>query len=234
MKHSGYQRYRLLLALAIALVGVGGIMHYAQRPHQEEITYQNRVQMPESHHSYAGALKAGQKAVLFSLENHNGNIFDLERQLESGPIVLTFFRGNWCPLCAAHLKKLEGIKDQVHDLGGQLVAVSAQTPAKTAKTQQKFAVTFPVLSDKNMQVTKAYGVDWKIPEEDREGFAAWLDKSTGQSLNEYQKVTDEFTLPVPATYVIAATGDIAYAHVDKNYKNRAQPDKILAALKALR
>lgn len=237
MTGKAFNRYRYLLALVLALVGVGVITHYAQHPYHHDTTYQTRADVPASHHTYPGALQAGQKAVFFALEDNQGKIFDLEQALEKGPVVLTFFRGNWCPLCAAHLKKLEAMKPAANQLGAQLVAISAQTPEKTARTQEKFGISFPVLSDKNMQVTKAYGVAWQIPPKDRQGFATWLDKSTGQSLNDYQdirQVTDKFTLPVPATYVIAPNGDIVYAHVDENYQNRAEPGTVLDALKALK
>ena len=247
-----FRTYFFIYAIALGLVGVGLFMHFAPQPDVEKTSYQKKVTVPQSHHTYPGALKSGEQAVMFTLKKHDGEHFSLKQKLQQGPVVLTFFRGNWCPLCAAHLKELEAIKPQVEELDGQLVAISAQTLAKTKQTQGKFSISYPVVSDKQMKITKAYGVDWPIPEEDRDDFKAWLDKSTGQSLNEFQNTsgqnisgqntsgqdksgqnTSAWTLPVPATYVIAPSGEIIYAHVDEDYKKRAQPEKILNALRAL-
>mgnify|MGYP005840056781 CR=1 FL=1 len=226
------QRSKIVLFLAASLIAVGLFMHFTNQPMPEQPTYQTKAHLPQSHVKYAGALGVGEEAPRFALPDHNGEVFSLEKALEKGPVVLTFFRGNWCPICAAHLKSLSLAKDKVNAHGGQLVALSAQTPAKTALTQQQFGIDFPVLSDPEMQVTKAYGVGWQIPEEDRPDFKAWLDKTTGQSLNDYQ-VTGEYTLPVPATYVIAPGGEVIYAHVDEDYRDRAEPEKIIEALKAI-
>lgn len=235
------RRSKILILMALSLLAVGLFMHFAAKPTPDRPTYQTSVKLPESHMNYEGALGMGETAPAFTLPAQNGDVFSLKDALKKGPVVLTFFRGNWCPICAAHLKSLSLEKARINKLGGQLVALSAQTPAKTALTREKFRIDFPVLSDQGMRVAEAYGVAWQIPESDRAGFTAWLDKSTGESLIDYhggeqdnQRVTDEYTLPVPATYVIAPNGNVVYAHVDENYRNRADPQTIIKALKALK
>ena len=238
MPYTYFKRQWLLVVFCLSLVGVGFLIHTTQKPKEDGLSYQERVDTlstrpPASHHNYPGALGAGAKAPNFSLKDHHGQTYNLKNALAKGPVVLTFFRGNWCPLCAAHLAKIETIQTELSTLGAQSVAISAQTPEKTAQTQSNFGITFPVLSDEQMRVTKAYGVDWEIPQKEREKFSAWLDKTTSHKLNHYQN-TEAYTLPVPATYVIAPSGDIVYAHVDENYKNRAEPELILQALRRIK
>lgn len=189
--------------------------------------------MPDSHVTWEKALKAGTKAPDFTLRNHNGEPFTLSLALEKGPVVLTFFRGNWCPICAAQLKQIELERPAFEALGAQVVAISAQLPEQTAETQGKFGISFPVLSDTGFAVTKLYGVDWAMPEKTRQFTEDFIAQNNGgQTLVDFDG-GDGLILPVPATYVIAQDGTIVYAYANENYKERAANKTLLQALRAL-
>lgn len=189
--------------------------------------------MPDSHVTWAPALKAGEKAPDFTLRDQDGNPFTLSLALMDGPVVITFFRGNWCPICAAQLKKLDTDLEQFKDLDAQVVAISAQLPQDTAETQERFGIRMPVLSDTGMAVTKLYGVEWAMPENVRAETDAYVQDATDRSLAEINGDTG-LTLPVPATYVIAENGTIVYAYADENYRNRAESLILQQALRALK
>ena len=188
--------------------------------------------MPVSQVTVSTALKAGELAPDFSLTDHNGDTFTLTEALENGPVVMTFFRGNWCPICAAQLRKLDMQREKIEALGGQIVAISAQLPKDTAETQKRFSIEMPVLSDTGMAVTKLYGVEWQMPDDVREKTTAYVEEAEGRTLSEINGGTG-LTLPVPATYVIDQNGVIAYAFVNVDYRVRADEEKIFQALKAI-
>lgn len=188
--------------------------------------------MPDSHVTWETALKAGEKAPDFTLRDQDGNPFTLSLALMDGPVVMTFFRGNWCPICAAQLKKLDMDLEHYSRLGAQVVAISAQLPEDTAETHERFGIRMPVLSDTGMAVTKLYGVEWTMPEEVREKTDAYVQDATDRTLAEINGDAG-LTLPVPATYVIAEDGTIAYAYADENYRERANSLVLQQALQAL-
>jgi peroxiredoxin len=111
-------------------------------------------------------------------------------------------------------------------LGANLVAISPQTPDNSLTTQQKNELSFNVLSDKSNAVAKQYGIAYTLPPEIAASFKGKLDlvKFNGDESNE---------LPLSATYVIGTDGVIRYAFVDADYRNRAEPADIIAALRAL-
>jgi len=188
--------------------------------------------MPVSHVTVKTALKAGEKAPDFTLRDHEGNPFTLSLALIDGPVVVTFFRGNWCPICAAQLKALDIEIQKFKDLGAQVVAISAQLPEETAQTHARFGITMPVLSDTGMAVTKLYGVEWQMPEAIRLKTEEFLQTKQQKKLADYNGDAG-LSLPVPATYVITKNGTIAYAFADEDYKQRAHPATLLQALQAL-
>lgn len=188
--------------------------------------------MPVSHVTVKTALKAGEKAPDFTLRDHEGNPLTLSLALIDGPVVVTFFRGNWCPICAAQLKALDIEIEKFKDLGAQVVAISAQLPDETAQTHARFGITMPILSDTGMAVTKLYGVEWQMPEAIRLKTEEFLQAKQQKTLADYQGDAG-LSLPVPATYVIAQDGTVVYAFADKDYKQRAHPTTLLQALQAI-
>ncbi|MER6418190.1 peroxiredoxin-like family protein [Streptomyces sp. NPDC001137] len=173
------------------------------------------------------ALTVGAQAPRFTLPTATGQTVSLESLLTDGPVVLTFYRGAWCPYCNIALRSLQRHHEAITARGARLVAVSPQIPDGSLTLTEKHALTFDVLSDVGSDTAKQYGLAFDLPDD----LAAVYDK-LGFDL---QRVNDGHprTLPLPATYVIDREGTIRWAFVDTDYTTRAEPADILAALDAL-
>src|SRR5207248_6937010 len=106
----------------------------------------------------ASGLREGTLAPDFTLPDVHGRAVTLSALLQLGPVVLTFYRGEWCPYCNLQLRAYEAILSQIRALGASLVAVSPQTPDHSLATMEKKGLTFPVLSDAGNEVARRYGL----------------------------------------------------------------------------
>ena len=173
------------------------------------------------------ALKVGDKAPDFELPNAAGKPVKFSSLLADGPVVVTWYRGAWCPYCNIALKGFQTILPEIKAEGASLVAISPQTPDNSLSTVEKDGLGFEVLSDKGNKIAHAFGVAYKLPSVVSEQMKGRLDlsKYNGDSSDE---------LPLGATYVIDKGGVIRYAFIDADYRKRAEPSDIVAALKVLK
>lgn len=172
----------------------------------------------------AGALGAGDFAPPFALPDARGTEVRLEEALRQGPVVLTFYRGTWCPYCNQSLQAFQEALPLIEAAGAQLLAVSPQTPEGSAEMEQAQSLTFPVLSDVRNEVSRDYGLVFSVSDEVRRRYAV-----SGIDLARING-TDAWELPVPATYVIDTEGTIRYAFVEADYTQRASPREVVEAL----
>jgi len=173
------------------------------------------------------SLKVGNKAPNFRLPNAVGKTVELQDLLSRNPVVISFYRGGWCPYCNLELRSLQQSLPEIKELGATLVAISPQTPDNSLSTVEKNDLEFEVLSDVGNQVAKEFGLVFVLPEELRpiyQDFGIDLPAHNGE---------DTFELPIPATYVIAQDGTIIHAFVDADYTKRLDPAEIIAALKKI-
>lgn len=171
------------------------------------------------------AIHQGQKAPDFTLPDAKGQKVRLSDLLKKGPVVLTFYRGGWCPFCNLQLKSYQEHLAQLRAQGAELVAVSPQTPDATVATAEKDALTFPVLSDVGNQVARTYGLVFRLPDAVvpiYKQFGIELEKHNGDASHE---------LPMPATYLIGQDGIVKLSQVEADYKKRMPIETLLAALK---
>ncbi|MDI3418746.1 peroxiredoxin-like family protein [Streptomyces luteolus] len=173
------------------------------------------------------ALTVGAPAPRFSLSSATGQVVSLEDLLADGPVVLTFYRGAWCPYCNIALRSLQQHHDAITARGARLVAVSPQIPDESLTLTEKHTLAFDVLSDIGSDTAKQYGLAFDLPDD--------LAAVYGKLGFDLQRVNGGHprTLPLPATYVIARDGAIRWAFVNSDYTIRAEPADILAALDAL-
>jgi peroxiredoxin len=173
------------------------------------------------------SLGVGSKVPDLSLPDATGTKVSLSSLLADGPVVLAFYRGGWCPYCSTELRALQAKLPEITAAGGKLVAVSPQTPDNSLSTSEKLGLAFPVLSDEGNRAAESFGLVFSLPEALRSvyaGFGLDLPAANGD---------DTFTLPVPATYVVASDGTVAWRFADADYTKRAEPDDVVAALRAL-
>lgn len=184
------------------------------------------------------ALKAGDKAPDFTLKNYDGAARTLAGYLRAGPLVLTFYRGLWCPYCNLQLAAYNARYADIKALGANLVAIASEGPdgaeaIKDSNLPQETKDTiisrpaFDVLHDANTSVARQFGVAFTLPESHRkllELFKVNVEKANGDNT---------YAFADPATYVIGQDGVIAWAYIPNNYRKRAEVDDILAQLRLL-
>ncbi len=172
--------------------------------------------------------KAGDRAPDFALPDAQGRTVNSAELLRDGPLVLTFYRGVWCPYCNEDLKAIEAWASEIRDRGASLAAVSPQTPANSRKSERDNGLSFPILSDHGGALAEAFGLRFALPDYLREvylGFGNDLAKINAES---------SWTLPMPARYVIGQDGVIAYSEVNPDYTRRPDPSELIPVLDRLR
>jgi peroxiredoxin len=171
------------------------------------------------------ALRAGDKAPEFTLEDPDGNSVSSAELLAKGPLVLSFYRGVWCPYCNMELQALEEALPAIRELGASLVAISPQIKANSRKSVRQNELSFPILSDSKNDVAAAFGLRFTLPD-----YLIELYKNFG---NDLPKINDDpsWTLPMPARFVIGVDGIITYAEVNPDYTLRPDPSELLPALR---
>ena len=173
------------------------------------------------------AISEGDRAPDFSLPNAVGQSLRLSEVLARGPVVLSFYRGQWCPYCNLELRALQAALPEITAAGATLVAVSPQTPDNSLSTVEKNELTFEILSDVGNSVARSYGLVFVLPEALRPIYANFGIDIPGHNGD------DTFELPLSATYVIATDGTVKHAFVDADYTLRLDPVEIVTALRAL-
>jgi peroxiredoxin len=173
------------------------------------------------------ALKVGDKAPDFELPDASGKKAKLSDLLKKGPVIVTWYRGGWCPYCNIYLRGFQKVSSKIKDEGATLVAISPETPKHTAETVKKDDLGFLVLSDKGNKAAHAFRIAYKIPQILAEATKGKLD------LKEYNG-DDSNELPLAATYLIDRDGRIRYAFIDADPGKRAEPSAVVTALRGLK
>lgn len=172
------------------------------------------------------ARNVGDQAPDFALTNAIGETVRLSDQLAEGPVVLTWYRGGWCPYCNMTLRALQESLAAIKDTGARLIALTPELPDRSLSTAEKHALSFHVLSDLGNRVAREYGIVFTLTAEVAAIYQAsfGLHEFNGDQSNE---------LPLAATYVIDSSGVIRWAFLDSEYRNRAEPGEIVEILKTL-
>lgn len=170
-------------------------------------------------------LKVGDRAPAILLSNAKGETVDVGTLLKRGPVIVTFYRGGWCPTCSLELRAFQTVLPEIAEAGATLVAISPENPNDSLSTTEKNALTFEVLSDVGQKVGRAFGLVYEFTDELKDYY-----KAGGHDIPARNGTPDEWALPVSATYVIDRGGKIVYAYTDLDYHNRADPRDVLTIL----
>jgi peroxiredoxin len=170
-------------------------------------------------------LKVGDRAPAIVLENARGATVDVATLLATGPVIVTFYRGGWCPYCNLELKAYQAALPEIAAAGASLVAISPEKPDDTVSTAEKNSLTFEVLSDVGQKVGRAFGLVYEFTEELKAAYHGF-----NLDIPARNGAPGEWALPVSATYVIDRDGSIIYAYTDADYRDRADPCEVLRAL----
>lgn len=171
------------------------------------------------------AKQVGERAPQITLPGVDGKPFDVATLLAKGPVIVTFYRGGWCPYCNLELRAYQNLLPQISAAGASLVAISPEKPDDSVTTAEKNALTFPVLSDVGQIVGKAFGLVYTFTDE-----LKWAYGGFGLDIPAKNGAPDEWSLPLSATYLIGMDGVILFADTGVDYRRRAEPLEVLAVL----
>ena len=175
-----------------------------------------------------GILKAESPAPEFQLPNQNGALVSSKELLKNGPLVITFYRGMWCPYCNTDLSNLKRYKGQLEELGASMLSISPQLPEFNKQITERHRLNFDLLTDSGNEVAAKFGLRWEMVDPlkalYRDNFGIKLPDFNGEN---------SWTLPVPARFIIGTDGIIKYAEYAVDYTKRPNPDVVVEALQSL-
>lgn len=195
-------------------------------PHVVEVLHRTTARLIATRQAER-TLKAADQAPEFTLPDAAGRPVSSTELLKRGPLVITFYRGVWCPYCNIDLKAIEAAADEIRSLGACLVAISMQTAANSLKSQRDNKLSYPILTDYAGGVADKFGIRFRLEDElidTYKGFGTDLAVINGEP---------SWTLPMPARYVISQDGVIAYAEVNPDYTRRPDPVELMPTLRRL-
>jgi len=182
------------------------------------------------------ALRVGDAAPDFKLNNQRGEERTLAEYQRRGDVVVTFYRGVWCPYCNLQIKEYADRIDEIAGAGAALVAITPEKPDALAAHRANgvadevlegapTSVPFDILHDQENRVASAFGLTFELPESHRKLLQMLkVDVVAANGDGSY-------TFPDPATFVIRRSGQVAWAFVPNNYRRRAEVNDIVHALR---
>ena len=188
--------------------------------------FDNDAEKLQLNHPSVLKLQVGDKAPDFSLSNAINNTVKLSDLLKKGKVVLSFYRGSWCPYCNLQLIHYQNSLTEIQKLGAQLVAISPQTPDESLSIKEKNNLNFEVLSDNGNIITRKYTTVFKSADAPIDTLAA-----LGFDFDSHYS-DDSRELPIPAIFIIEKEGTISFAEsLGGDYRNRVDASVIINALK---
>ena len=172
------------------------------------------------------AKQVGDIAIDGELTGWNGDTIKLSELWNEGPVVLMWYRGGWCPYCNIQLRAMQQSLNDIENAGAKLVVLTPELPEKAKETAEAANIEIVALHDKDNALAKQYGIMFDLPEPI---VPIYRTKLKLPELNG----SDKMQLPLAATYVIDKSGKITYAFLDADYKKRAEPADVVAAVKAI-
>jgi len=165
----------------------------------------------------ANAINVGQPFPDFSLSDATGKQVSMKELLSIGPLLISFYRGEWCPYCNLALKALQDSLPAIKAKGVMLVAISPELPNQSLTMQEKNKLQFPVLSDVGNSLARKLGILFQQPDT-----ILPIMKAYGVDL-QARNGDDSYVVPFPASYLIDSRGMIRYAFLDPDYTHRLEP-----------
>lgn len=173
------------------------------------------------------ALKPGDKCPAFAMPTAEGAIVTSVDLLTKGPLVLSFYRGKWCPFCSAELEALHNATADIRAAGAQLAAVTAEVGGLALDVKRERGFGFDILCDIDNGVALEFGIVFRVTSAMVETFS-----EIGPNFPKIYGNQSWF-LPIPATYIVARDGTIAEAFVNPDFRYRLDPTDIVRALRGL-
>ncbi|MEZ0181527.1 peroxiredoxin-like family protein [Flavobacterium oncorhynchi] len=195
-----------------------------QVPQEILIAFQKSIEDLKSQNLEFNSLKIGDKIPEFCLPNANNELITSASILNSGKMVIAFYRGAWCPYCNLELKALQENLSKIKEKETTLIAISPQSPDNSVSLVEKHNLQFEVLTDLNNTYAKQFGITFQLQD-----FVLPVYEAIGIKLADFNK-DEENTLPVPAVFLINEKREIIYKFCDVNYRNRIDIEELINLL----
>jgi peroxiredoxin len=172
--------------------------------------------------------QVGEPMPAFDLPDETGSLISLSSMLQSGPVVVSINRGHWCPYCKMELRTLAAAQQRIEKLGARIVSIMPDTAQYTSGYAVQNDLPFPVLSDMDLGYSLSLGLIFWVGAEVEQ-----LYRDAGVELEKYQDNQGYF-LPMAAKFIVGHDGLIKARQVNVEFRERMEPEAIIAALEALR
>lgn len=172
--------------------------------------------------------RPGDRFPVFALENQERDTVSLDALLERGPVVVSFFRGVWCPYCNLELQALQQALPEIESTGATLVAISPQLPVSNRHSVRQNNLAFDILTDRANALADSMGLAYRLGDT----LIEQVYKAFGTNLPQFNG-DDSWRLPLSSRFVIDTDGTIIAADTDVNYRSRPEPDETIAVLRAI-
>lgn len=170
-------------------------------------------------------IKVGSDAPQIRAVSISGDSIVSELMLKEGPIVVIFYRGQWCPVCNKYLSELSESLSDIKAKGAIVLAIAPELAENAIKTSEETESNFIFIADTSLQILKDYDVLFDVTKKYQNKIRNSLHTDIAENNGK-----EKAQLPVPATFIISKEGKIIYKQFDYNYKNRASAEDILKHL----
>ena len=171
-------------------------------------------------------LLPGMKAPLFEVLLVTGEPQTFDPDNLDKPLVVSFYRGGWCPYCNLHLAEMRKAEAELTEMGFDIWFISMDKPAILYDSLDQPDIGYTILSDSSLSATRGFGLAFQVPDELVERYKEWdidLEVASGET---------HHVLPAPATFIIGTDGIIQFQYTNPDYKVRLHPSVLLAAATA--
>jgi peroxiredoxin len=176
----------------------------------------------------AKGLAVGDRVADFSAINQKGETLILSEALKQGPVVVIFYRGQWCPVCNRHLGQVQESLQEIYNHGATVVAISPEKTEYLAKTAEKTLASFTLLYDEGYAIANQFDVTFNPDSSTKVMYNVMLGANLKNAHSD-----DSQRLPIPATFIIGQDSKIVWRQFDPDYKNRSHVADIIKALEKL-
>jgi len=156
----------------------------------------------------------------FLLPDETGQLISSEDLLATGPLVISFNRGNWCPFCWLELGALDSCVAAIQEKCGSVISITPETAHFSKRLKDQLGLSFPVLSDLDNGYALKLGLVMAIPLELQE-----IHRRSGTLLPLFQQ-NEAWFVPLPATLIVDQLGIIRESFVNADFRQRIEPGHI--------
>jgi peroxiredoxin len=175
-----------------------------------------------------GALKAGDVFPEFALPDADGRFALSSELLQRGPLVVNFYRGQWCPFCSATVEAMSAATPAISAAGATVIGVSPELGQLSFSAGHGHNLNFRMLCDLDNGLALQCGLLFRLTDDVIEEYLA-----EGTDLAKIYGNGSWF-LPIPASYIVEQGGAISRAYVNPDFRYRMDPADILGAVEDLR